>query len=220
MFSADNFNRAGKFKKMDWIAENTPVHWFQGEPILTYLGNSYIIVTTEIERFTIKTALLLTNKINDEQLRLEWDKFTREEMSHAYQHTCVSNDLKRHKYPIDFMIKYSKVFFWLVTKITSVKSKMALVLAMEFYAHELSMSALDNNLFPIDELGIYDFLRWHAEEELSHSELCFRVYKYFNGGYLRRVAMLLFFTFFVVLTVIIFFLCFSLSIFFKNVKLN
>lgn len=204
MRSADNFNRAGKFKKMDWVAEDTPAHWFQGEPVLTHLGNSYIIVTTVIECFTIKTALSLSNKINDEQLRLEWDTFTKEEMSHAYQHTCVSNDFKRHKYPIDFMIKYSKALFWLVSKIMSIKSQLALVLAMEFYAHELAMSALDNNLFPIDELGIYDFLRWHAKEELSHSELCLRVYKYFNGGYIRRITMMLFFIFFVALTILIF----------------
>lgn len=195
MRSAENFTNTGKLKKINWTAENTPAHWLKNEPILTYLGNTYIIVTTEVERFTIKIGLPLKDKIKDEQLKLEWAQLIDEEIAHAYQHTCVTNDLKRHKYPIKFMTKYSKALFWVISKM-GIKSKLAFILAMEFYAHELASSALENNLFPVDELAIYDFLRWHAEEEMTHSSLCFRVYKYFGGGYIRRVIILLFFTFF------------------------
>lgn len=195
MRSAENFTNAGKLKKINWAAENTPAHWLRGEPFLTYLGNTYIIVTADVERFTIKAGLSLKDKIKDEQLKLEWAQLIDEEIAHAYQHTCVTNDLKRHKYPIKFMMKYSKGLFWLISRL-SIKSKLAFILAMEFYAHELATSALENNLFPVDELAIYDFLRWHALEEMTHSSVCFRVYKYFGGGYIRRVTILLFFTFY------------------------
>ncbi len=144
----------------------------------------------------------IKDNIKDDQLKLEWTQLIDEEIAHAYQHTCVTNDLKRHKYPIKFMMKYSKGLFWLVSKL-SIKSKLAFVLAMEFYAHELAISALESNLFPVDELAIYDFLRWHALEEMTHSSVCFRVYKYFGGGYIRRVVILLFY-----------FLCFFYTPFF------
>ncbi len=204
MRSEGNFTSTGKLKNIDWAAENTPVHWFHKEPILTYLANSYIIVTTEIERFTIKIARTLKDFIKEEQLRLEWELFIKEESAHAYQHNCVSNDLYRHKYPIKFMIKYSRLFFGLMYKVMSIKSKIALILSMEFYAHQMAVAAIENNILPKDELAIYDFLRWHAEEELSHFNLCLRVYHSIGGGYIRRVIAIIFFSLFVAFTSILF----------------
>lgn len=204
MQSADNFTRNGKIKKLDWDAEQTPAFWFKNEPLLTYLANAYIIVTTEIERFTISVGWLVKDKIKDDVLQLAWEKLIKEEHTHAFQHTRVSQHFMRHHYPINFMIKYSKASFWLAAKTLSLKSQMALVLATECYAHELAISALENNFFPKDELAIYDFLRWHAEEEIAHSRICMDVYKQMGGGYFRRTLMLVLFSAFTVFTAIVF----------------
>jgi predicted metal-dependent hydrolase/ubiquinone/menaquinone biosynthesis C-methylase UbiE len=199
----DTYNEFERFKKINWDSENTPAHWWEGEPILTYLANAYIIVTSEIERFTIKTAHLVSDKITDRSLKESWGDLIREESAHAYVHTKISNDFKRHKYPIRFMIKYSNFFFRVASKL-SIKSKMALVLAMEFYAHELALLAFRANFFPVGKLAIYDFLNWHIEEELTHSDLCFRVYKCLGNNYILRIAMLSLFTFFTFFTILLF----------------
>jgi predicted metal-dependent hydrolase len=195
MLSADNFTSDGKLKKINWAKENTPVHWLKKNPLLTHLSNIYIIVTTEIERFTVKEALLLKNKIKDKSLAMAWDTFIKEEMSHAYQHAGVSQDLKRHKYPVDFMMKFTRMILNVYAKIMGEKSRLALVLGMELYAHGLAVASLESNLFSRDQSAIYDFLRWHAEEELSHFDLCSRVYRDLGGKYFRRAAVQIYFIF-------------------------
>jgi len=204
MRSEDNFTSAGKLKKINWAVENTPVHWWNSNPLLTYCGNLYIITTAEIERFTVKVASPLKDEIKDEQLKLEWEQFINEEVAHAYQHTCISKDINRHKYPVTFVTKCVKLFYWIALKIMSTKSKLALVLTLELYAHEFSIMTLSHNCFPMDELAIYDFLRWHAEEELSHSSLCLKVYKYCGGGYVRRAIIFFYFSFWFVFAVMLF----------------
>jgi len=204
MYSANNFDNYGKFKKIDWDTQSTPVHWLKGEPILTYLGNLYIIVTAYIERFTITATKSILPEIKDEQLKQELNFFINEEISHAYQHTCVTNHLKKHEYPVNFIEKYAGIFFKICLKIMNKKSKIAFVLAMEFHAHELSLLALKNNLFPKNQLRIYDFIWWHAIEELSHADLCFRLYKATGGGYFRRILINIFFTCFSFFTAFLF----------------
>lgn len=204
MQSADNFTHNGKLKNINWIAENTPAHWFHNQPFLSYLGNAFIIVTPEIERFGIKAIKFFKKNIKDEQLKSELDVLIREEAAHAYQHNCVTNDLKRHKYPIGFMMKYSRAFFWLASKVLNNKNKIAFFFSMEFYAHQLALASVEHNLFPEDELAIYDFLRWHAAEEMAHPNLCFRLYHHIGGGYIQRVLALMFFLFFMLITAMLF----------------
>lgn len=190
MRSKDNFDSDGKFKKVNWKKENTPRYWLKNNPVLSYIGNVYIIVTAEIERFAIQAIKEIHPQIKDAALYDEIDIFIKEEMAHAYHHTSASNDLLRHDYPVKFITKYSRGFFNLCSSMTGVKGKIALVFAMEFFAHEMSVAVLRHNLFPKNKLAIFDFLWWHAHEELSHSNLCFRLYNYFNCGYFRRIFSL------------------------------
>ncbi len=204
MRSEDNFTSDGQFKNINWNAEKTPAHWMHNEPILSYWGNTYIIITAEIERFTIRLSQSIIDEIKDDQLKLEWSILIKEERAHAYQHTCVTEDLKRHHYPIDFMKKYSKLAFGFASRKMNTKNKLALVLVMEFVAHQFSIACIESNMYPINELAIYDFIRWHAEEEMSHFDLCRKVYQHFGGGYFRRIAMLILFGCFVLYSIILF----------------
>lgn len=192
----ENSNEFERLKKINWALENTPAHWWKNISLLSYWGNSYIIITSEVERFTIKVAHLVNEKITDQPLKEHWKQFIREESAHAYVHFKVSNDLQRHKYPVTFITNCSKYFFKLASKM-NIKSQMALVLSMEFVAHELSILALKGNFFPRNVLAIYDFLQWHAQEELTHINLCFQIYQCLESKYIRRVIMMIFFTLFI-----------------------
>lgn len=184
------------FKEFDWSIE-TPVHWWNDEPVFTYLANLYIVITAIVERFTVKVSLSIKNKIKDDVLACEWDQFIKEEMAHAHQHTCATNVLKKHQYPINMVINYAKLIFGLADKLFKPSTKMALVFAMEFYAHLIVTVALEENLLPTGRLAMFHFLKWHAEEEITHAHLCQRVYDSLYGGYLQRVTMLSLFALFV-----------------------
>jgi predicted metal-dependent hydrolase len=205
MLSADNFTSDGKLKKINWAKENAPAHWLKKNPFLTYFANIFLVMTAEVERFTVKEALLAKDKIQDKALAMAWDTLIQEEMSHAYQHACVSQDLKRHKYPIDFMRKLTRMMLNMYAKIMGEKSRFALVLAMELYAHGTAVAALEANLFPRDKSAVHDFLRWHAEEELPHFDISIRVYRALGGKYYRRAAVQIYFIFLSGLLTMLFF---------------
>lgn len=217
MQSKDNFTAEGGFKKINWRKQNTPLHWLRGQLFFTYLANAYIIVTGEIERFTLRVMSSLRAFIDNESLLNGLDNLVREEKAHAYQHACVSQDLKRHKYPISFMLHSTRLFFTFCYSSMSNKSRLALVLAMEFYAHQASKVVIEYNVFPENQLAIYDFLRWHAKEELMHTPLCFKLYAYVKGGYVRRIFMYLFFTAYIHIAVFFFmFIFFSIDVFYRR----
>lgn len=208
MRSIDNFTKTGRLK-IDWSAQNIPVHWFNDDIVLTYLADIYIITTAEIERFTVQVARSLKDKIQDVQLKQAWEQFIKEEIAHAFQHTCVNAVIRNHKYPVNFITRNSKLLFWIASRTLGIKSKLAFILAMEFWAHEMASASLERNLFPKNKLAIYDFLRWHSEEELSHADLCLKVYRYFGGGYIRRTLFLFLFSIYTFISVNISILLFS-----------
>ena len=117
MDSSDNFDEYGNFKKINWDTQSTPRFWFNGDPLLTYFGNVYVVVTAEVERFTIAVTKQLITEIKDEKLKEALEVFINEECAHAYQHSCVTNHLKQHKYPLGFIGKCAKFFFKLCLKI-------------------------------------------------------------------------------------------------------
>lgn len=200
--TGSNFEPNGELKKINWRQVRMPVHWFRNDPLLSYFGNFYIAITAEIERFSIQSMNTLCKNLSDTRLATELQQFIHEEKAHAYMHTQVTRHLARFNYPTKFIEKYSKRFFNLCKKRLSQKSQIALVLNMEFVAHELSLLALKYNFFASDTPPIYDFLRWHAVEELSHATLCFQSYKNVGGGYIRRSFMLLLFFIFVFLMLV------------------
>lgn len=188
----DRINKVNYFADLDWSTVKTPRYWFKNEPVITHIFNVFSLLIPETERFIVKALKPYEDLILDPQLSGRLHHFYREELSHSLQHTRFNEDLRRHNYPIDFILKILRISYRGLNFFFSPKTKVAFSVCFEHLTVMVAKIGVDTEVFEPGSSAAVDLFLWHAHEELNHRTFLMDVYLAIGGGYFRRIwAMML-----------------------------
>lgn len=202
----ERMNKVNYFPNIDWAEVKTDKFWYKNQWLTTHLLNTYSIFVPEFERFVVKALKSFELEIVDPLLKQRLHNFYTEEYAHSLQHSRFNQDLKRHDYPIDYMLNFLKNAARILNKIRSKKSKLALSVAFEHLTLISVKIVFQKQIFELDTSAIQDLWLWHGYEEFNHGSFLMDVYDAIGGGYVRRCFMLMFAAF------LIFICCFPFFI--------
>ncbi len=199
-------NKVNYFVNIDWAEVKTERFWYKNEWLTTHLMNTYSILVPEFERFIVKSLKSYESEIVDPRLKQRLQHFYTEECAHSLQHARFNQDLKRHNYPIDFILNLLKKGSQILNKIFSKKSKLAMSVAFEHLTVLSVNVAFEQQIFEIDSSAIHDLWLWHGYEERNHRAFLMEVYDAIGGGYVRRCLTLMFSAFLIFMCCLPFFM--------------
>jgi len=193
----DKINKVNYFKDLDWSEVQTPRFWYKDEPLITHAFNVFSLLIPEAERFIVKSLKPYEKMILEPQLKEQLQEFFVEEYTHSLQHTRFNEDLKRHDYPVDFIVKIMRKGYQTLTKLMSPKTKVAISVCFEHFTIMVASVGFEKELLEPDKSVITDLFLWHAYEEIRHRAFLMDIYHAIGGGYLRRLWAIFISTFFV-----------------------
>lgn len=208
----DKIPKVNYFANLTWSEVNTPRYWFKNEPIITHMFNAFSLLIPEAEYFIVRAIKPIEKSIHDPEIVLRIKAFLAEEFTHSLQHTRFNNDLKRYKYPIDFLSRFLRVSYRALGKCVSKKTNIAISVCFEHFTVMFAHTGFDKETLEPGGSAIQDLFLWHAYEELSHRSFLMDLYHHIGGGYIRRIWAMLISTAFVFLyiaPVLLFTLLFS-----------
>ncbi len=176
------------------ITDDSPRHWFGGDPFRTHFFNALFTTFPPGENFFVRSVLHFRDRITDPAQQADVNAFAGQEGTHANVHQDHLDVLVRQGYRS--LARQNRIidgFLRLTNRVTP-KLALALTVALEHFTAMLAHQALSeperfHDPAHADFLPLFD---WHAAEEIEHKAVAFDVYQQVDGSYPRRiVAMVL-----------------------------
>lgn len=172
---------------------NVPLDWCRGDAFETTFMNALSLLFPEGERFFVDSVKHFKGQIDDPELQREITGFIGQEAMHGKEHRAFNELLVAHGYtesPGNERLLGS--FLHGVRKTFAPASQLAATCALEHFTAMLAELLLRNDELREDmHPSIRPLWLWHALEESEHKSVAFDVYVAANGGYVRRVLMML-----------------------------
>lgn len=147
----------------------------------------------EGERFFVESVLHFRDRIDDPALREAVAAFAAQEGAHGRAHRAFNSALRDEGLPVVVELeRKAKALLDLGRRILSPKGQLAVTCALEHYTAIMAEQLLRE---PLVRERMTEEIRtlwiWHALEETEHKAVAFDVYRAVDGGYARRVALML-----------------------------
>lgn len=174
-----------------------PRDWADGDPFVTTFLSALSLLFPEGERFFVDSVKQVRDRIEaSPELRAQIAGFIGQEAMHGKEHRAFNEMLVAHGYAVAPTVERRlRGLLDLGRRIFSKRSQLAITTALEHFTAILAEGLLTN---PRTQEEIHPSVRplwlWHALEESEHKAVAFDVYRKADGGYVRRVAIMLFTT--------------------------
>jgi predicted metal-dependent hydrolase len=181
-------------------SSRVPRDWCSSDPFDTTFLNALSLLFPEGERFFVDSVKQHKDQITDPELSRAIVGFIGQEAMHGKEHRAFNDlliDHGHHEAPI--IDANLRRFLKRVRKTLSPASQLAATCALEHFTAMLAEALLkDERMREQFDPSVRPLWLWHALEESEHKAVAFDVYVATNGGYARRVAIML-------LTTVVFF---------------
>lgn len=181
-------------------SSRVPRDWCSKDPFDTTFLNALSLLFPEGERFFVDSVKQHKDRVTDPDLSRAIVGFVGQEAMHGKEHRAFNDMLIEHGHTeapiVDAKLRR---FLKLVRKTLSPASQLAATCALEHFTAMLAEALLkDERMRNEMDPSIRPLWLWHALEESEHKAVTYDVYVATNGGYSRRVLIML-------LTTVVFF---------------
>lgn len=173
--------------------ENVHKYWFNDDPWNTIWMSAVLAAVPEGERWVMRSAAMLLDKITDPAIREAGVNFCKQERIHAREHDVMNNISIEHGLPLDKIESTFVVIREFLKKNLSPEMQGALAGSFEHFTAILSSVFLEYpEMFKNTEPEVVHMLFWHFVEETEHKAVSFDVSTHASGkgvvAYLRRIT--------------------------------
>jgi hypothetical protein len=177
--------------------------WLQGDPVKSHLFNAASQCFPKVESFLIHSVNHYYDKIENQKIKEDMKRLSREEVAHSEVHKRFNQILEENGYNTNFTNRVTELQLYLFKKLCGPKTKLALSVGGEHLTALLGKYALETNSLHDCEETLKKVWLWHCTEELDHREVIFEVYEEIGGEQWRRKICLLIITLSISITIFI-----------------
>jgi uncharacterized protein len=179
-----------RVRKMGFVFDDVPRHWFFGAAFPTHLVNGLNLVFPAGERFFIRSVRHYLSEIEkDPALLADVKAFFGQEGRHGLEHERAFEMLEKQGFEIrTFLQTYERIAYGKLEPMFGPHIRLASTAALEHFTATLAERALSEPFLDSAHPAMRDLLRWHACEEIEHKAVAFDVFQRVDGRYWVRLA--------------------------------
>ena len=147
-----------------------------------------------LEPFFVKSMRLVLDRIIDDTLREDVDRFARQEAQHYTQHNEFNKVIFAQGYPgLEQLVEKLKQDFARFLDKASDRYRLGYIEGFESYTTQFALLAIGRGLYdhPRTLRQFGELFKWHMLEEIEHRNVAYDVYQHLYGNYPYRAAMCL-----------------------------
>ena len=175
-------------RRFDPDFSDLPVHWYDGDPMLTHAVNALNLVFPDGERFFVRSVRAFADRVQDPALQADVKAFIGQEAQHGFAHSKQIEVLEAQGFQVrDWLASYRLWAFGRIERRTPRRWRLAATVALEHLTASFAAFALEERFLDAAHPGMRDLLLWHAAEELEYRAVAFEVHRAAGGGYVERL---------------------------------
>lgn len=178
----------------DFDPSAVPRDWYRGDVHLTTFWNALSLLFPEGERFFVESVRRFRDRIDDPEELTAIEAFIGQEAMHGKGHRCF-NDMLRAQGLGDVSTHAEKQLRFILKRARRTltpRGQLAVTCALEHFTAILAEQLLEKDEHrDAGHESVRPLWIWHALEESEHKAVAFDVYRAVNGGYARRIAIML-----------------------------
>jgi predicted metal-dependent hydrolase len=166
--------------------------YIAGNSALSYSHTALGLYAACVEPFIVKSLRRVMDRIRDDALREDVDRFCRQEAQHYQQHADFNKVVIAHGYPgleqrLDALRRDFEGFLQNGTD----RFRLGYMEGFESYTTQSALQLLESGLYEHRRTAraFGDLFKWHMLEEVEHRNVAFDVYEHLYGGYPYRARM-------------------------------
>ncbi len=166
--------------------------YIAGNAELSYQHSGTGLYVAHLEPFFVKSLRRVMDRIRDEKLREEVDRFCRQEAQHYQRHVDFNGVVLAHGYPgLQERVDRLKQDFAGFLTDASDEFRIGYIEGFESYTTQLGLRMLNIGLYDHKrtDRAFGDLFKWHMLEEIEHRNVAFDVYQHLYGNYMHRARM-------------------------------
>jgi len=175
-------------RRVSFDFADVPVHWVEGQPLLTHIANVFNILLPPGERWFCRTFREALPKIEDEETRRRLRAFVGQEAIHGRSHHAYLDKLEGDGIPVLRMMTTSEKRMTGPGDRAPLAVRVWLIAAIEVYTAMLGCYVFETGVFDDAHPEMRDLLLWHLAEEIEHKSVAFDVANAIDPNYRRRVV--------------------------------
>lgn len=163
-----------------------------GSSALSYSHLATSLYVALLEPFFVKSLRRVVDRIRDEALREDVDRFSRQEVQHYQRHIDFNKAILAHGYPgLEQRVDALKRDFDRFLDHATDRFRIGYIEGFESYTTQFAIGTLASGLYdhPRTARPIGDLFKWHMLEEVEHRNVAFDVYQHLFGSYFHRARM-------------------------------
>jgi len=167
--------------------------YLAGSAALSYNHTAFGLYAALLEPFAVKSFRRVLDRIRDDALREEVDRFCRQEAQHYQRHIDFNKVVLAHGYP-GLEQKIDRLRRDLETFLGSANDRycIAYVEGFESYTTQFALRMIESGLYDHRRThpAFGSLFKWHMFEEIEHRTVAFDLYQHlFGRGYWHRARM-------------------------------
>ena len=163
-----------------------------GSAALSYNHTAFGLYVALLEPFAVKSFRKVLDKIRDDALREEVDRFSRQEAQHYQRHVDFNKAVLAHGYPgLEQRLERLREDLEGFLGDASDEFCIGYVEGFESYTTQFALRMIESGLYDHKRThpAFGSLFKWHMLEEIEHRTVAFDLYRHLFGGYLGRVRM-------------------------------
>ncbi len=166
--------------------------YIAGNSVLSYNHTAFGLYVALLEPFAVKSFRRVLDRIRDEALREEVDRFSRQEAQHYQRHIDFNKVVLAHGYPgLEHRLDRLRGDLEGFLGNASDRFCIGYVEGFESYTTQFALRMIESGLYDHKRThpAFGSLFKWHMLEEIEHRTVAFDLYQHLFGGYLDRVRM-------------------------------
>lgn len=166
--------------------------YIAGNSVLSYNHTAFGLYVALLEPFAVKSFRRVLERIRDDGLREEVDRFSRQEAQHYQRHIDFNKIVLAHGYP-GLEQRLDRLRGDLDAFLGNANDRFCIgyVEGFESYTTQFALRMIESGLYDHKRThpAFGALFKWHMLEEIEHRNVAFDLYQHLYGGYLGRVRM-------------------------------
>jgi predicted metal-dependent hydrolase len=166
--------------------------YIAGSAALSYSHTAFGLYVAILEPFAVKSLRRVLDRIRDDALREQVDRFCRQEAQHYQRHIDFNKVVLAHGYPglearIDVLKRDLEGFLGQASD----RFCLGYVEGFESYTTQFALRMIDSGLYDHRRThpAFGALFKWHMLEEIEHRKVAFDLYQHLYGGYFQRIRL-------------------------------
>jgi predicted metal-dependent hydrolase len=166
--------------------------YIAGSAALSYTHTAFGLYVALLEPFAVKSFRRALDRIRDDELRENVDRFSRQEAQHYQRHVDFNKVVLAHGYPgLEERLARLKADFDAFLGDASERFCIGYIEGFESYTTQFALRMIESGLYDHKRTdpAFGSLFKWHMLEEIEHRTVAFDLYQHLHGDYLYRVRM-------------------------------